>query len=90
MKQVARKIAIFRNACEFFAELHGVMSWKMERKQINKQTNKQTKKQTKNSMAFSPQPNYTNSTTAACRRILVPTFAGREVSRGQHDDPHGR
>jgi hypothetical protein len=34
-------------------------------------------------MAFSPQGNYTDRTTAAGKRILVPTFADRRVSRGQ-------
>jgi hypothetical protein len=36
-----------------------------------------------NSVAFSLQANYTNWATATCRRNLVPTFAGRGVSRGQ-------
>jgi hypothetical protein len=35
-----------------------------------------------NSVEFSPQANYTDWTTAACRRILVPTFADRGISRG--------
>jgi hypothetical protein len=34
-------------------------------------------------VAFSPQANYTDWATATCRRNLVPTFADREVSRGQ-------
>jgi hypothetical protein len=34
---------------------------------------------------FSPQANYTDRTTAACRRSLVPTFADR-VSRGQRNE----
>jgi hypothetical protein len=34
-------------------------------------------------MAFSPQVNYTDRATAICRRNLVPTFADREVPRGQ-------
>jgi hypothetical protein len=34
-------------------------------------------------MALSPQANYTNWETAACRRNLVPTFVDRGVSRGQ-------
>jgi hypothetical protein len=34
-------------------------------------------------MAFSPQANYTDWETAAGRRILVPTFADRGMSRGQ-------
>jgi hypothetical protein len=37
-----------------------------------------------NSMAFSPQANYTDWATATCWRNLVPTFADRGVSRGQH------
>jgi hypothetical protein len=37
----------------------------------------------KNSMALSPQANYTDSSTATCQRNLVPTFADRGVSRGQ-------
>jgi hypothetical protein len=41
-------------------------------------TNKQ-----KNSVALSPQANYTDSTNATGRRILVATFADRGVSRGQ-------
>jgi hypothetical protein len=38
----------------------------------------------KNSVAFSPQANYTDCATATCRRKLVPTFADRGVSRGHH------
>jgi hypothetical protein len=34
-------------------------------------------------MAFSPQENYTDRTTATCRQNLVPTFVDRGVSRGQ-------
>jgi hypothetical protein len=34
-------------------------------------------------MAFSPQANYTDWVTATGRRILVPTFVYRGVSRGQ-------
>jgi hypothetical protein len=41
-------------------------------------TNKQT-----NSVALSPQANYTDWTTATCRQNLVPTFVDRGVSRGQ-------
>jgi hypothetical protein len=37
----------------------------------------------KNSVAFSPQGNHTDCVAATCRRILVPTFADRRVSRGQ-------
>jgi hypothetical protein len=37
----------------------------------------------KNSVAFSPQANYTDLATATCRRNLVPTFVDRGVSRGQ-------
>jgi hypothetical protein len=40
------------------------------------------KKQT-NSVALSPQANYTDLATATCRRNLVPTFVDRGVSRGQ-------
>jgi hypothetical protein len=36
-----------------------------------------------NSVALSPQANYTDWATATCRRNLVPTFADRGVSRGQ-------
>jgi hypothetical protein len=36
-----------------------------------------------NSMALSPQANYTDWATATCRRNLVPTFVGRGVWRGQ-------
>jgi hypothetical protein len=35
-----------------------------------------------NSMALSPQANYTDWSTATCRRNLVPTFVDRGVSRG--------
>jgi hypothetical protein len=35
------------------------------------------------SVALSPQVNYTDWSTATCRRNLVPTFANRWVSRGQ-------
>jgi hypothetical protein len=36
-----------------------------------------------NSVAFSPQANYTDFGTANCWRNLVPTFADRGLSRGQ-------
>jgi hypothetical protein len=36
-----------------------------------------------NSLAFSPQANYTDWATATCSRNLVPTFADRGVSRGR-------
>jgi hypothetical protein len=35
-----------------------------------------------NSVALSQQANYTDWTTATCRRNLVPTFADRGLSRG--------
>jgi hypothetical protein len=38
-----------------------------------------------NSVAFSPQANYTDWATADGRRILVQTFADRDVSRGHRD-----
>jgi hypothetical protein len=44
---------------------------------LTKKTNKT------NSVALSPQANYTDWATATCRRNLVPTFVDREVSRGQ-------
>jgi hypothetical protein len=34
-------------------------------------------------MALSPRANYTDSSTATCRRNLVPAFVDRGVSRGQ-------
>jgi hypothetical protein len=37
-----------------------------------------------NSVAFSPQANYTDWATATCWRNLVPTFVDGGVSRGQH------
>jgi hypothetical protein len=40
-------------------------------------------KQTTNSVALSPQANYTDWATATCRQNLVPTFVDRGVSRGQ-------
>jgi hypothetical protein len=36
-----------------------------------------------NSVALSPQANYTDRATDTCRRNLVPTFVDRGVSRGQ-------
>jgi hypothetical protein len=36
-----------------------------------------------NSVAVSPQANFTGGSTATCRRNLVPTFVDRGVSRGQ-------
>jgi hypothetical protein len=36
-----------------------------------------------NSVALSPQENYTDWATATCRRNLVPTFVDRDASRGQ-------
>jgi hypothetical protein len=41
------------------------------------------KKKETNSVASSPQANYTDWATATCWRNLVPTFADRGVSRGQ-------
>jgi hypothetical protein len=41
-----------------------------------------TEKQT-NSVAFSPQANYTERVTSTGRRNLMPTFVDRAVSRGQ-------
>jgi hypothetical protein len=37
-----------------------------------------------NSMALSPQANYTDWATATCQRNLVPTFVDRGASHGQH------
>jgi hypothetical protein len=37
-----------------------------------------------NSVALSPRANYIDWATATCRRILVPNFVDRRVSRGQH------
>jgi hypothetical protein len=36
-----------------------------------------------NSVAFSPQANYTDRATATCWQNLMPTFVDRGVSRGQ-------
>jgi hypothetical protein len=49
-------------------------------------TNKQKKKQTNktNSVALSPRANYTDWSTATCRRNIVSTFVDRGVSLGQH------
>jgi hypothetical protein len=41
-----------------------------------------------NSVALSPQANYTDGSTATCRRSLVPTFADRRLSRGQRGGSH--
>jgi hypothetical protein len=41
-----------------------------------------------NSVAFSPQGNYTDWLTATCRRNLVSTFVDRGVSRGQRCGTH--
>jgi hypothetical protein len=38
---------------------------------------------TTNSVALSSQANYTDWSTATCRRNLVPTFVVRRVTRGQ-------
>jgi hypothetical protein len=43
----------------------------------------QSGQKTTNSLALSPQANYTDWTTATCRQNLVPTFVDRGVSRGQ-------
>jgi hypothetical protein len=40
--------------------------------------------QTKICVVFNPQANYTDWATATDKRILVPDFADREVSSGQH------
>jgi hypothetical protein len=45
-------------------------------------SNKQT-----NSVAFSPQANYTDWATGTCWQNLVPTFVARGVSRGQRGRP---
>jgi hypothetical protein len=53
-------------------------------------SNKQNK-QKKNSVAFSPQVNYTDWATATWRRNLVPTFADIGVSCGQRGgSPYSR
>jgi hypothetical protein len=39
---------------------------------------------------FSPQANYTDRATAACRRSLVPTFADRWCRVVSATNPHGR
>jgi hypothetical protein len=41
------------------------------------------KNKQKNSVAPSPQANYTDWATTTCRRNLVPTFVDRGMSRGQ-------
>jgi hypothetical protein len=43
-----------------------------------------------NSVALSPQANYTDWATATCRRNLVATFVNRGVSRGQRAVNYGR
>jgi hypothetical protein len=43
----------------------------------------QTEHKQTNSVALSPRANYTDWSTATCRRNLVPTFVDRGVSRGQ-------
>jgi hypothetical protein len=43
---------------------------------------------TPNSVALSPQTNYTDWATTTCRRNLVPTFVDKEVSRGQRGGSH--
>jgi hypothetical protein len=40
-----------------------------------------------NSVALSPQADYTNWATATCQRNLVPNFVDRGVLRGQHGGP---
>jgi hypothetical protein len=47
----------------------------------------QTKMNKTTSVACSPEANYTEGATATVRRIIVPTFADRGVSRGQRDGP---
>jgi hypothetical protein len=52
----------------------------------NDQTNKKKKNNDNNNnnfVAFRPQANYTDWATAIGRRILVPTFGDRRMSRGQ-------
>jgi hypothetical protein len=44
---------------------------------VYKQTNK-------NSLALTPQANYTDRVIATCQQNLVPTFVDIAVSRGQH------
>jgi hypothetical protein len=48
---------------------------------LNKQTN---------SVAFSPQANYTDRATAACRRSYCQLFAYRGCRVVSAADPHGR
>jgi hypothetical protein len=56
--------------------LQDVMDYKYPIAKTNKQPN---------SAACSPQANFTDSATGADRRIIVPTFGDRVVSRGQRD-----
>jgi hypothetical protein len=49
--------------------------------------NKTTKKKLRD---FSPQANYTDRATAACRRNLAPTFVDRGCRVVRPTDPHGR
>jgi hypothetical protein len=48
-----------------------------------------TNKQEIGSVALSPQVNYTDRPTAACRRIIMPNFADTGMSPGQRGGPHG-
>jgi hypothetical protein len=45
----------------------------------------ETKHNKTNFVAFSPQANYIDGAAAACRRVLVQTFAVKGVSRGQRN-----
>jgi hypothetical protein len=51
-------------------------------------TIKQTLEQTTNSMAFSPQANYTDGATATCWQNLVQTFVHKGVLRGKRGGSH--
>jgi hypothetical protein len=58
------------------------MCWGIHERDVKEVLILDTKQKT-NSVAFSPQANYTDWATATCRRNLVLTFMDRGVSRGQ-------
>jgi hypothetical protein len=68
----------------WFYHLGGVVSWMTHYATSREVAGSFPSDVLKNSVAFSPQANYTDWSTAAGQQTLVPTFVDRGVSRGQH------
>jgi hypothetical protein len=71
----------FAMNCQYIYETRNLLGVSYHLKQTHASKTNKT-----NSVAFSPQANYTNWATATCRWNLVPSFADRVVLRGQHGE----